>query len=231
MTSILGPCVLVALTLASASTPPAAPAKAVSAPARSRKKATPPDPGTAEPKRSNIPPLSGALLLGAGFPFSSGSAWFRGQLRLAVPIAEIEPRLRFEVVPLAGYGWTTSRGAFSSASTAHGFELVPLARLRLLATERLHVYGDFGVGVIHYRLSLDMPPLGRADGSSTGAAFRLHAGIEYSVTQRLAVVVEPLNLLFQTASEGTFRIGNTTFTSSTGIGPQAAFLGGVRLAF
>jgi len=170
------------------------------------------------------------MLLGAGFPFSSGPVWFRGQLRLAVPITNLEPRLRFEVVPLFGYGWTTSRGAFSSTSTAHGFELVPLARLRFFATERLHVYGDFGVGVIHYRLFLDMAPLGSASGNSTGAAFRLHAGLEYAVTQRLAVTVEPLNFLFQTATEGTFRFGSTTFTSTTGIGPQASILAGARLA-
>jgi hypothetical protein len=174
-------------------------------------------------------PLEGAVLLGMGFPFTSGSAWFRGQLRASIPILELEPRLRFDVVPSLGYGWTSARGAFSSTSTAHGFELVPLARLRLQATERLHVYGDFGVGVVHYRIALEVPGITTADGSSTGAAFRLHAGVGYAVTERLAVTVEPLNLLFQTASEGTFRFGSTTFTSNTGIGPQAAFLAGVRL--
>ena len=222
-------CVMAALVLTAAPLSLAASAKEEPAPARSRKKASPPEPGPAKPKQAAAPPLSGALLLGAGFPFSSGPAWFRGQLRLAVPITEIEPRLRFEVVPLLGYGWTTSQGAFSSTSTAHGFEVVPLARLRFLATERLHVYGDFGVGAIHYRFTLDMAPLGRASGMSTGAAFRLHAGLEYAVSDRLAITVEPVNLLFQTATEGTFRFGSTTFTSSTGIGPQASFLAGARL--
>jgi hypothetical protein len=171
----------------------------------------------------------GGVILGAGFPFTAGSTWFLGQVRFGLPITDLESRLRLEAAGALGYAWTTSRGAFSSTTTVHGFSLVPLARLRLLATDRLHVYSDFGVGVVHYRLALNIPALGRADGSSTGAAFRLHAGLEYAVTERLAVSFEPLNLLFQTASEGTFQFGSTTFSSSTGIGPQAGFLAGARL--
>jgi len=186
-------------------------------------------PRAAEPERAPGASLSGVGLVGVGFPFAGGPAWLRASLRVGVPIAELDPRLRFELVPALSYGWASSAGAFGSTSTVNGFDLVALARLRFRAIEHLHVYGDFGVGVIQHFFRYEIPSLGSADGSSTGAAFRLQAGLEYDVSPRLAVTVEPLSFLFQTAGEATFRFGNTTFTSSTGIGPQAAFLAGVRL--
>jgi hypothetical protein len=142
-------------------------------------------------------------------------------------VLELDPRTRLQVALPLGFGWTRSEGAFSSISTAYGFEAQLQGRLLFLASERLRLHGELGVGLVHYRFGFEIPELGRATASSTGLGFRLGVGVEVVLTKHLAITVDP-GLLAQTAHEGTFRFGNTSFSSSTGIGTQASVLLGAR---
>jgi opacity protein-like surface antigen len=165
--------------------------------------------------------------VGPGFPLSSdGPLWLRANVQVGREVLRLDERTRLQVALPLGFGWTRSEGAFSSTSTVYGFELLPQARLSYQLSERLRLHGELGLGVVHYRFGFEIPALGNATGSSTGLGFRFGAGLEVGLTDRLAVLVDP-SLLAQMATEGTFRFGNTTFSSNTGVGTQASVLLGV----
>jgi opacity protein-like surface antigen len=157
--------------------------------------------------------------------------WLRAQVRGGLPLKRLNEQLDLQLVVPLGFGWTRSEGAFSSMSTAYGVDLVPLARLGLSGPTRLRFYGDVGVGVVHYRYRFEIPSLGGANGHSTGLGIRVGAGVEYALTPQVALFFEPIHLLFQTAQEGTFRFGNTSYTSSTGAGTQAQLSAGAQMRF
>ncbi len=172
-----------------------------------------------------------AVAAGPAFSFAQGPVWLRAQVRAGLPLMRFDERLALQLVLPLGFGWTRSTGAFASTSTAYGVDFVPLARLGILGPQRLRFYGDFGVGVVHYRYRFDLPSLGSGAASSTGLGIRVGAGVEYAFAPRWALFFEPLQLFFQTAQEGTFRFGNTSFTSSTGAGTQAQLAAGAQMRF
>ena len=187
-------------------------------------------PATAAENRGGQGPWV-AVAVGPGFSFAQGPVWLRAQARVGLPLMRLSDRLDLQVVVPVGFGWTRSAGAFSSTSTAYGLDLVPLMRLGLNGPARLRFYGDVGVGVVHYRYRFELPSVGSADGSSTGLGIRVGAGVEYAMTPQVALFFEPIHLLFQTAQEGTFRFGNTSYSSSTGAGTQAQLAAGAQLRF
>ncbi len=172
-----------------------------------------------------------AVAAGPGFSFAQGPVWLRAQVRVGLPLMRLDERLDLQVVVPIGFGWTRSAGAFSATSTAYGLDLVPLVRLGLHGPARLRFYGDFGMGMVHYWYRFELPSVGGADGRSMGLGIRVNAGVEYALTPRVALFFEPLCLLFQTAQEGTFRFGNTSYSSSTGAGTQAQLAAGAQLHF
>jgi hypothetical protein len=95
----------------------------------------------------------------------------------------------------------------------------------------MRFYGDFGVGVAHYRYHFALAGYGEAESTSTGLGIRVAGGVSYALARQWHVFLEPLHLLFHTAQEGVFRFGNTSFASSTGAGPQASVLAGASFSW
>jgi len=168
-----------------------------------------------------------SLAVGPAFPFARGPVWPRAHLRLGLPLVRLDERLTLSLVLPLGAGWAQQTGAFSSTSTVLGLDFIPSARLSARGPGRLGFYGEFGAGVAHFQYGFEIPGLGQERGSSTGLGLRLGAGLTYGLGERWGLFLEPLHVLFHTAQEGVFRFGNTSFSSSTGAGPQAAVLAGV----
>jgi hypothetical protein len=186
--------------------------------------------GAEQPPEENSRPWV-ALAGGPAFPFARGPVWSRSQLRVGLPLARLDERFHLSLVLPLGGGWARQEGAFSSTSTVLALELIPSARLSASGPRGLRFHGDFGVGVAHFQYGFELPGLGRASGHSTGLGLRLAAGLGYEFSPRWGLFLEPLHLLFHTAQEGVFRFGNSSFTSSTGAGPQASVLAGASFSW
>jgi hypothetical protein len=172
------------------------------------------------------PRASVSLAAGPAFPFARGPVWLRTHVRVGLPLMRLDERLALSLVLPLSSGWARQTGAFSSTSTVLGFDLIPSARLSARGPGQLSFYGDLGAGVAHFQYVFELPGFEQARGSSTGLGLRLGAGLTYDMGRQWGLFLEPIHVLFHTAQEGIFRFGNTSFTSSTGAGPQASVLAG-----
>ncbi|WP_309893692.1 hypothetical protein [Archangium sp.] len=184
---------------------------------------------TARAKEEPRPWVS--LAAGPAFPFARGPVWPRAHLRLGLPLVRLDERFTLSLVVPLSTGWARQTGTFSATSTVLAFDLIPSARLSARGPGRLSFYGDMGVGVAHFRYGFELPGLGQARDHTTGLGLRVGAGLAYDVSHQWGLFLEPLHLLFHTAREGVFRFGNTSFSSSTGAGPQASVLAGASYSW
>lgn len=111
-------------------------------------------------------------------------------------------------------------GGSSVTTSIWGFEVLPSARLVGPLIPKINVYGDLGLGLVLYQVSTRSPFFGTLTGTAAGLGVRLGAGLDYALTEHLSVVLEPIGLLFNTASNVTYNIGGTTVTTNSGSGAQ-----------
>ncbi len=147
--------------------------------------------------------LGFGLLLALDIPPSGLDVGPRFTGELMYGLAQLSPQLRADLggrLSFAYHGFSRDTEFFVGSGHTWILEVVPDLRLIFAASDRLAIYGDFGVGLAVIRDSFD----GDGSNSGTEATFQIGPGLSYAIAPNLNFLAELRFDFYTRSGDGTF---------------------------